>query len=337
MAIKVGINGFGRIGRNIMRAAMGDDRHRHRRRQRPDERRDAGAPAQVRLDPRQPQGRHLGHRRSHHGRRRRVPGPLDQGSGAAAVEGSSASTSSSSPPASSPTATAPPSTSPPARRRSSSPRRPRARTSRSCMGVNDEKYDAGEPPHHLERVVHDELPRAGRQGPARDLRHQEGLDDDRPLVHERPAAARPAAQGPAPRARRGAVDHPDDDRRGQRRRRGAAGAQGQARRHRDARADAERLGRRPRRDPRQEDVDGGGQRRVQGGGGRAAEGHPRVRRRRRSCRSTSAATRTRRSSTRPYTSVMDGDFVKVLSWYDNEWGYSSRCVDLLRFMVKKGL
>ncbi|OFW09307.1 MAG: type I glyceraldehyde-3-phosphate dehydrogenase [Acidobacteria bacterium RIFCSPLOWO2_02_FULL_67_36] len=39
----------------------------------------------------------------------------------------------------------------------------------------------------------------------------------------------------------------------------------------------------------------------------------------------------------PYTSVMDGDFLKVLSWYDNEWGYSNRCVDLLRFMVKKGL
>ena len=38
-----------------------------------------------------------------------------------------------------------------------------------------------------------------------------------------------------------------------------------------------------------------------------------------------------------YTSVMDGDFVKVLSWYDNEWGYSCRCVDLLRYLVKKGL
>ncbi len=39
----------------------------------------------------------------------------------------------------------------------------------------------------------------------------------------------------------------------------------------------------------------------------------------------------------PYTKVMDGDFVKVLAWYDNEWGYSSRCVDLLRFLVRKGL
>jgi len=39
----------------------------------------------------------------------------------------------------------------------------------------------------------------------------------------------------------------------------------------------------------------------------------------------------------PYTKVMDGDFVKVLSWYDNEWGYSNRCVDLLRLMVKRGI
>jgi glyceraldehyde 3-phosphate dehydrogenase len=39
----------------------------------------------------------------------------------------------------------------------------------------------------------------------------------------------------------------------------------------------------------------------------------------------------------PYTKVMDGDFVKVLSWYDNEWAYSNRCVDLLRLLVKKGI
>ena len=30
-----------------------------------------------------------------------------------------------------------------------------------------------------------------------------------------------------------------------------------------------------------------------------------------------------------YTKVMEGDFVKVMAWYDNEWGYSSRCVELL--------
>jgi glyceraldehyde 3-phosphate dehydrogenase len=34
---------------------------------------------------------------------------------------------------------------------------------------------------------------------------------------------------------------------------------------------------------------------------------------------------------------MDGDFVKILSWYDNEWGYSNRCVDLVDYMAKRGI
>jgi glyceraldehyde 3-phosphate dehydrogenase len=38
-----------------------------------------------------------------------------------------------------------------------------------------------------------------------------------------------------------------------------------------------------------------------------------------------------------YTSVMDGDFINVLSWYDNEWGYSSRCVDLVRKIARVGV
>jgi glyceraldehyde 3-phosphate dehydrogenase len=32
------------------------------------------------------------------------------------------------------------------------------------------------------------------------------------------------------------------------------------------------------------------------------------------------------------TNVVDGTLVKVSGWYDNEWGYASRCVDLLRFV-----
>lgn len=35
------------------------------------------------------------------------------------------------------------------------------------------------------------------------------------------------------------------------------------------------------------------------------------------------------------TAVMDGRMVKVLSWYDNEWGYSSRCVDMVRYVGSK--
>ena len=119
-------------------------------------------------------------------------------------------------------------------------------------------------------------------------------------------------------------------------RRSAAGAEGQARRLRDARADAERVGRRPGRDPRQEDDGRGGERRAQGG--------------RRTARSRASS----RTATEPlvsidfkgnphssivdaaYTKVMDGDFVKVLSWYDNEWGYSNRCVDLLRLHGQEG-
>ncbi len=37
------------------------------------------------------------------------------------------------------------------------------------------------------------------------------------------------------------------------------------------------------------------------------------------------------------TKVLDGDLLKVVAWYDNEWGYSSRVVDLIAFLVKKGL
>ena len=37
------------------------------------------------------------------------------------------------------------------------------------------------------------------------------------------------------------------------------------------------------------------------------------------------------------TIVMEGEMVKVLGWYDNEWGYSCRTADLCAFMAEKGI
>ena len=36
----------------------------------------------------------------------------------------------------------------------------------------------------------------------------------------------------------------------------------------------------------------------------------------------------------PSTALVEGNLVKVLAWYDNEWGYSSRVRDLIRYIGK---
>jgi glyceraldehyde 3-phosphate dehydrogenase len=38
-----------------------------------------------------------------------------------------------------------------------------------------------------------------------------------------------------------------------------------------------------------------------------------------------------------YTNVIEGHLVKLFSWYDNEWGYSCRIVDLIRYIAEQGL
>ena len=38
-----------------------------------------------------------------------------------------------------------------------------------------------------------------------------------------------------------------------------------------------------------------------------------------------------------YTKVIGGNLVKVLSWYDNEWGYSCRVRDLIKYIARQGL
>jgi glyceraldehyde 3-phosphate dehydrogenase len=38
-----------------------------------------------------------------------------------------------------------------------------------------------------------------------------------------------------------------------------------------------------------------------------------------------------------FTYVLGGDMVKVITWYDNEWGYSSRVADLCKYLYDKGI
>lgn len=35
-----------------------------------------------------------------------------------------------------------------------------------------------------------------------------------------------------------------------------------------------------------------------------------------------------------YTKVLEGDFIKVMAWYDNEWGYSNKCLEMVRVLAK---
>ncbi len=38
-----------------------------------------------------------------------------------------------------------------------------------------------------------------------------------------------------------------------------------------------------------------------------------------------------------FTQVLRDNMAKVVSWYDNEWGYSCRVADLAHYMAQKGL
>ena len=118
------------------------------------------------------------------------------------------------------------------------------------LGVNEDTYDPAKRPRDLQRFVHDQLRGADGQGARRRVRHPAGLHDHRARVHERPEHPRPAAQGSAPRARRGREHHPHVHRGGEGHRPGPPAPQGEARRHVDAGARARRFGHRPRRDPR---------------------------------------------------------------------------------------
>ncbi len=152
-------------------------------------------------------------------------------------------------------------------------------------------------PHRVERVLHDELHRAARQGDRRPGRDRVGLHDHDPRVHERPEHPRPAAQGPAPRPCRRDQPDPDIDgcRQGHRPR--AAAPAGQARRCLRARSCPDGLAHRPRGQGRPGRDRGRGRRRLPRCRRRPARRPPPVPARSASSPATSRARRTRASTT----------------------------------------
>ena len=110
---------------------------------------------------------------------------------------------------------------------------------------------------------------------------------------------------------------------------------GKLTRHVVPRADADGVGRRP-------DVQGREGDQPQGdlGGDEVGERELPARassatRRRSWCRRTSSTTSGRSIYDAGSSIELNSTFFKLVSWYDNEWGYSHRCVDLLTYMIRR--
>ena len=250
MALRVGINGFGRIGRLVVRAAKQRKApHRLRGGQRSDRCRDARASAQLRQ--RSPRvggvSEQARRRRLAHGRGTTDPGARPRRTRRSCRGSRSESRWCSSAPVDSRIAKERRSTSRPGRAPCSSRRPRRVADLTFVMGVNDASVRQVQARDHQHWLLHHERACAGGEGAGRHVRHRARRHDHDPRLHERPEHPGSAPQGPAPRARRGAVDDPHVDRRRQGHRGGAAAAEGQAGRHRRARAGDGRLPGRSRR------------------------------------------------------------------------------------------
>ena len=175
MAVKVGINGFGRIGRNVLRAA-----------------RQQGADIEFVAVNDITTPATLAHLLKYDTILGRFPGTVSVDGDAIVVDGKQVKVLAERDPENLPwhdlgVDVVVESTGPlhrrhrgqgpprrPARARSSSRRRPRTRTSPSCIGVNDEGLRPRRAPHHLQRLLHHQLPGAGGQGAQRHVRHRVG-------------------------------------------------------------------------------------------------------------------------------------------------------------------
>ena len=204
------------------------------------------------------------------------------------------------------------------------------------MGVNEDKYDPQKTYDHFQRIVHDELSGAVCQSVERQVRHRQRHDDDGSLVHERPENAGPGAQG-SRRARAAAENIIPTTT-------GAAKAvslvlpelegklNGMAMRVPTPNVSVTDLVAELSRSVTVEEVNAALK--------EAAEGplkgilnyseEPLV-------SSDYIGDPASATIDALSTMVVEGNMVKVVAWYDNEWGYSNRIVDLCHYIAKKGL
>ena len=202
------------------------------------------------------------------------------------------------------------------------------------MGVNDERLRPGDAPRHLQRVLHHQLPGADGQGAQRRVRHRQGPDDHDPRLHRTTRTCRTARTSDLRRARAAALNIIPTST-------GAAKAIGLVLPELKGKLDGyalrvpvpDRLGHRPHLRGRPRDHGRGGQ--------RASSRPPPRARSRAILKYTEDPIVSTDIVTDPRSCIFDagltkviGNQVKVVGWYDNEWGYSNRLVDLVALVGK---
>jgi glyceraldehyde 3-phosphate dehydrogenase len=204
------------------------------------------------------------------------------------------------------------------------------------LGVNHEKYDGRQAPHYFERLLHHELPGADRQGDQRRVQDRQRDHDHDSLLHQRSGDSRLSAQGSAARASGGAVNMIPTST-------GAAKAlklvipgacgklDGFAMRVPTPNVSVVDLVAWVEKKTTKEEVNAALKKASESGPLKGYLGYEEN-----ELVSSDFKGDSRSSIVdAPMTLVVGGNCVKVISWYDNEWGYSCRVRDLIHYIAEQ--
>jgi glyceraldehyde 3-phosphate dehydrogenase len=204
------------------------------------------------------------------------------------------------------------------------------------MGVERRQVRSEKSQCRFQRVMYDKLPAPFSKIVNDKWGHRQGPDDHYPRLYQRSARTGYGSFGSSPRPRGRGFDDPDLYRRRQSDIARYSGAQRQAGRVRDPSSHSECVGSRPygmlSKKATAEEINAALKEASEGKlkGILGYTEDPVVSVDFNHCQLSSIVDG-------KSTKVIQDDFVKILSWYDNEWGYSNRVVDLALMMIKKGL